>query len=618
MAGLNNVNVSFGLPDVGGWFNVLNEYAVTAMNSAYSAANTLNSFTAPNLLPSVQYLPTETSVSLGTFTKPTVPSISTSTHVLPSSPLITTPTIGLVTTPTFTDSSPDINLPSLPDPLSITFPTLDFTINTNFTYPTEPITILPTVPTLLSLNIPTALSINLPTFDLAFPTSNLAVPDITFNFSEVNYSDTLLTNVKNTLIARLQGGTGLNPVVEQAIWDRGRDRENRQSLMAERTLLIERGQTGLSRPSGATSSALAAIVQETQGKLIELSREIMIKQAELEQENLKQTIQQTISLEDILIRQYNNVIQRSFEVAKYTQDVLIEIFKAKVGLYNTQVEAFKSYTVAYTSKVQSELAKVEIFKAQIDAEKLKGDINEQSIRTYVAQIDAVKTNVELYKALVETVSVKLQAEAIKVGIYKTEVEAYGEGVRAKASEYSMYSEQLKGEMAKVEIYNSKVNAFATRIQAYSTQSEVNNKIAETSVDIQELNIKKYQADVDAFSKQVQSEQLMYQSAVDLYKGQSALYLADIGLSEANANMAIKNSENIIQQNKYASDVSIANANMTLQSLIASYGATLEGKKAAGSIYSQLSASALSAINVSTSLSGQSQLSASENHNYTGA
>lgn len=616
MPGLNNIDIAVAVPNVDGYLNLLSAYADSAIDSANTAASQLNNFYPVQYSPSVTFEPIQTNTTLGSLTKPTKPSLVVGQRNLPSSPSITAPTVSIGTAPTFNTAEPTINLPAVPSPLEIDAPLKTFTINTDFDYPIAPDEDLPTVPTLLELDIPTIAVIDLPTFSLDFPTSNsLVIPGLTFSFSENAYSSDLLTNVKSELLSRLSGGTGLNPIVEQAIWDRGRDREQLASLQAERALLVERSQSGFSRPTGAALSALDRIVQDTQSKLIDLSREIMIKQAELEQENIKTSIQQTIALEDILIRENNNIVQRAFETAKYIQDTQIEIFKMAVSKYSSEVEAYKAFSTAYSARIQAELSKVEIFKAEIDAQKLLNDINEQSIKIYLARLDGIKTNVETYKTLVETVSEQLKAEGLKLEIFKSDIDAYSAQVKAKADEFSIYSEQIKGELAKVEVFDSSVKAFTSRIQAYASQADVNIKKAETETAIQGLNVKKYEADVEAFIKQVQADQLIYQSAVDIYRGEAQLYIANAEVNKQAAELELKNSENTINQNKHKADIAIENARITLSSLGAAYNATLEGKKAAGSIYQAIGSSALAAINVSASLGGSVSIGASESHNY---
>lgn len=615
---LNNLDINVAVPSVDGWLNTLNGYATSAISSAGSLANSLNAFYAPYYHSAVGLDSVTSNINLTSATAPVAPILNLTDKTVPSPPTFTTPTLTTPTVPTFTTPTPSLNFPSVPAALTSVLPTLDYVIKTDFTFPTDYTYVLPDVPTIFELKIPTAATINLPVFDISFPTSNgIHVPDITFSFNENIYSDELLTDVKNLLIYRLQGSTGLPPVVEAAIYNRERDREQTASLQSERALLVERAGVGFSRPTGSSLSALTMVVQETQSKLIDLSREIMIKQAELEQENLKNSIQQVISLEDIMVRQNNNVNQRGFEVAKYTQDIAIEIFKSRVTLFSTEVAAYQAFATAFNYKVQAELAKIEIFKAEIDAQRLIAEVNKETISLYLARIEGVKIGAEVYKTIVETISERIKAEQLKLEIFKTKVEAYSESVRAKASEYTMYSEQIKGEMAKVEAYDSTVKAFTSKVQAYSAQAEVTLKTADTEVNIQDLFLKKFSAEMDAYIKQVQSDQLIYQGAIDVYKGETDIYMAKIGYNKASAELALKNVENVIQQNKYKADVSLENAKVTLQSLIASYNATLEGKKAAGSMYTTIGSSALQAINVSAQVQGSASLQAQETHSYTG-
>lgn len=610
------VDVEVTVPNIDSWLNTLNDYASDAISQAESVASSLNSFYPTSYEPNVVFKDISTDISLNTGNKPVVPEISTPSRTLPSSISISTPNISLGSAPTFTSAEPSLNIPDVPDPLSIYLPVKDFVIDTSLDFPVTPDTSLPGVPSLLSLDLPTLADLDLPVFSLDFPTSNaVIIPGVTFNFSEDAYNSSLLTEVKSELIRRLAGGTGLSPVVEQAIWDRGKDRESRASLLAERALLVDRSSQGFSRPSGAMLAALETVVQETQSKVIDLSREIMIKQAELEQENLKNAIQQTIALEDILIREHLTINQRSFEVAKYLQDVAIELFKVQLSKYNSEVEAYKAFSAAYTSRVQAELAKVEIFKTEIEAQKLKGDINEQNIRIYVAQLEGIKSNVEIYKALISAVSEKLKAESLKLEVYRTDVEAYATAVKAKSEEYSMYSEQIKGELSKVQVYDSKVKAFASRIEAFASQANVTIKKAEVEKDIEELKIKKYSADVEAYINLVKADQLIYESAVDLYKGQAAIYTAEIGANSAQANLALKQADNTIQQNKFTADIAISNAQISLESIKAAYNSLLTAKQAAGSVYAQIGSSALSAINVSASTSGSASIGVSEDYQH---
>ena len=134
------------------------------------------------------------------------------------------------------------------DDFDITVPTLNFGVA-----PTVNIGQVPTLPTVRDVAIPDAPDVTLPTAPqfLALQTHTFAginlhedwldkldeIPELSilqptpFAYSPgAAYASQLLDNLKAQLNARIQGGTGLAPAVEQGIWDRSRDRETQIAL----------------------------------------------------------------------------------------------------------------------------------------------------------------------------------------------------------------------------------------------------------------------------------------------------------------------------------------------------------------------------------------------------
>src|SRR5690606_11543356 len=115
------------------------------------------------------------------------------------------------------------------------------------------------------------------------------------------YESALLKTLQAVLAQRMQGGTGLAPAVEQAIWDRARDRETKTALAAEQDVLRASEGLGFPMPAGVTVSQLERARRDAREKLSTLSRDIAIKQADMEQQNLRESIAQTMQLEDRLL-----------------------------------------------------------------------------------------------------------------------------------------------------------------------------------------------------------------------------------------------------------------------------------------------------------------------------
>lgn len=90
------------------------------------------------------------------------------------------------------------------------------------------------------------------------------------------------------------GGTGINPAVENQIWQRGRDRVIAEGARADSQTLIQFSQRGYSLPTGVMTRQLQANRFEQLAKLQEQSRDVAIKQAEIEIENLRFAVEKAV------------------------------------------------------------------------------------------------------------------------------------------------------------------------------------------------------------------------------------------------------------------------------------------------------------------------------------
>lgn len=90
------------------------------------------------------------------------------------------------------------------------------------------------------------------------------------------------------------GGTGINPAVENQIWQRGRDRLIAEGARADSQTMLQFSQRGYSLPAGVMVKQLQANRYEQFAKLQEQSRDVAIKQAEIEIENLRFAVEKAV------------------------------------------------------------------------------------------------------------------------------------------------------------------------------------------------------------------------------------------------------------------------------------------------------------------------------------
>ena len=514
--------------------------------------------------------------------------------------------------PIFDQVAPSVALPASPGDLTVSAPTDSPEITTKFTFPEEVSYTLPTIPTFESLSIPDAPTVSVPEFSAVLPSFSVSAPTDQFSFNEVTYDSDLLAALKGELLDRIQnGGTGLSPTIEQAIWDRARNREDVNSVRSENEINIEQAAKGWSRPTGAHLAALDQLAQETQNKNADLSREIAIQQAQLEQKNLEFAIQTSLALESSLIQHDNNVQNRALDSEKFVSSFAIELFNAQVSQFNVELGVYTAYSQAFESRVRAELTNVEIYKAQIEGEMAKGEVNQQYIDLYRAQLDGIKTSVSLYSEEISAINTRIQAESLKLANFKSEVDIFATQVEAKRSEYSMYSEAVKGEMAKVDIFDSQVKAFVSRIEAYSKSVDAESSRSNASIEQEGFRLKEYLSKIQASVEETKAKSAEIDAQVGIYEGQSRMYAAETVAESSRIDANGKAYSLEIEKNRYAAEVELRNAEILVENARNSVGLVIESLKSGANVGASLAAASLSAINVGAQVSGSS----ADYHNY---
>lgn len=470
---------------------------------------------------------------------------------------------------------------------------------------------MPSAPDLVGINLPSVPALNLPTFSATVPEVPLA-PDVGgFSFAETEYTSSLLTSLKTILQTWVEGAaTGLSAVVERAIWNRAREREALNASRKVREVSREFARRGFSKPQGALSVALADALQELQHRDAELSRDVAIKQAELEQSNRRFAFEQAWQVESGLITYSNQIAQRAFDAAKFALQIALEVYQARTAQFAAQVQAFSVQAEAFRVELQAELAKLEIFRAEIEGQKLIGEINLQSVEIYKARVEAAQARIAVYRTQVEAASVMASVNKVTIEAYAARVGAYESLVKAKAAEYDGYATRVKAEVSKVDVFRAQADAYRSQVDGFTAL--VNAKAQEKAVELkikQEVPIDLFKARTESFSTLVTAEAERIRALASVYQGDANVYQ-----SQAQAIAARAGAESTIY--KAESDVLIAEGNLrieaaraNIQKLVQQVQILSESVRAGAQVSAQLAASALSAVNLSGGISDSTSRSA---------
>ena len=513
-------------------------------------------------------------------------------------PVIVTPTIG--TAPEFSGSAPTLNLPAAP--VIEALPTLRSAPELMTpTIPTAPNIVIPNAPSISAVALPVMPALVVPTFSSTLPVNDITAPTETFRFAETEYSSAMLDALKSKLMTDLEeGGYGINPTDEALLWQRGRDREMRNAEYKVQDSVRQVAGRGFSMPPGAMNALIAEAQQAAQFALSGLSREIMIKRADLYMENYKFTIEQVKDVEKTLINYYGAMMERGLNAARSLVELSIASYNARIANFNLKLEAYKASAQVYETLIRAASLKLQAYKDQIEGARLSVEVQKLYVDTYKAQLDAQQAVIGIYTARVGATRMLVEIEQAKLSVYRASIDAYSAQVNSQSQRVQLYEATIRGEAAKINAFGATVDAYGSTVQAYAAKANVAESQARVSISAAQLKLDVYKTDISRYSMELdRSNNLINQSV--------AQHSAEMRKYDLNANIAIKKADLSLDAAKSSADLtlraaeaksreSISNAQMLTNGFISRAG--LYGNMA--SSYGSLGAAAVSsAIGITT-------------------
>lgn len=581
-----------------------------AYEYAESSRSAMSSFTAA--LNASIYSPPTISMTWNSIAAPSLPAMP----VAPSMPTINfTVPVGQptelsidmpgITIDDFTETAPTLTLPDAPTLSYGSVPTVPSAADV--AVPVAPVVTMPAEPTYLSLSTVSFAGVDLHEDWLArledMPTLTLVSPT-PFSYARgPEYASTLLNALKATLESRLGGGTGLPEAVEQAIWDRARSRETRVALANEAEIQRASEALGFQLPSGVVAAQLREAQQNYYDKLSELSRDVAIKQAELEQANLKDTIAAGMQLEGQLIDYAFKLEQLSFETARAYADNAIQSHNAAVEQFKALLVGYQTYAQAYDTLIKAELAKVEVYKAQLQGEQTKAQINESLVQQFKAQIDAGMSQVEIYRAQVGAAQTLVQLEQTKISAAGEQVRAYVAQVNAETAKVEAYKASVQAQSTLVDMYKTKADAFSAKVGAQAEKAKAELARYNALVSAKTAEWDGYKAKVQTEGERIKALGIQSGALLDGYKAEAAAI-------ESEAKMITMRWETQIKDYEASQQLMLQTAKINADVALQTNNARLDVAKVGAQVYAQLTSSAYGMVNASASISGSASNSVS--------
>lgn len=582
--------------------------------AAQSNLSQLASFRVPNLAdgnapvpPSIATsivgsfdLPALTEASFGEVTIPADPGLDTLVDVEPAAP---------VTFEQFMPSLTGLVIPEAPAERDLGEMPLKPVLS-DVAVPVAPTLVKPLFPSLNAIAIPAFTFPTLPTYTGVAPEFEGTAVSTVLQWTEPVYAVEILDELTNKLRAMWDGELGLPPAVEQALWERAASREDLAIARDISAAMTEFSSRGFTMPPGMLAARTDAIREEGQIKKLALGREILVKIADTQIENLRFACQQAVGAETLLFNIFSNMVQREFEAAKIQLDSQLAMYNAQVALFNARQSAYATEAQVFKTRLDAELARIEVYKAELEGELAKGTLNEQQVRIYGEQIKALLTDVELYKAQMQGAEIEAGLVRNRIDIFKAEVEAYAEQVQADKVRFDAYESRVRGESAKAGILDAEARAYTAYIQGKATEADIGIKNMDAVIRSNELKIRKYAAQLEYQRGVVEAQRATVQANAAAHQANTARFTASVGAEEAATRLEITATEAQSRLAVSLYDTQTRKYMADLEQMIRVAGLQLEALKGAAQASSTLAAGAMAGVSVGASISGSGGISAS--------
>lgn len=503
--------------------------------------------------------------------------------------------------PTYVPVVTGLTIPEAPIytiPATPAAPALNFT----FDVPAAPLAAYGLPPSLFDLNLPSFTAPVLPVFNDTAPEFTTLPPSPFIQWTEPVYSSVVQDGIKTVLATMLAGGTGLPTAVERAIWERGREQESIATVDAVSDAMAQAASRGFSHPPGHLNAEVLRAHAGAQRKTNELSREVMVKQADLEQTNRNFAVEKGVSYEQVFTGLYTTIVDRNFQIAKFTVETTIQIYNMQIAAFNVAQSVFAQKTERVKVQLEIAFAGLKSFEAQVSAEKVKGEFNTQLQAQYDSKIKSFHEAVEAFKAIVMAATARSDLEKNKVELFKAQIESQVAEIGAVRGSFEAYSARVGGEVAKAGLEEANARVFSSRVQAWATQSEAGLKRAEVTVQNNHLKLDYAVANLNRATAQQGNQLAMVQANLAGYQASTARASA-----EFSATTAIKQAE--VQAILELSRLSIAKYQALLEQwktrsaeIIQLAGINADSLRAAGTIASNLASGAMAGTHVSAGVS----------------
>lgn len=479
---------------------------------------------------------------------------------------------------------------------------LDYTAQVPF--PTLREIVLPTPPTL---------DIDSIQFEGVSPVFEGTAPDpADFQFANETYIWQLGDQIKASALAQMDGKTGLPAAVEDAIYERAREREVETGERMVQQVNEEWAAKGHRAPAGPLARRVDAARFQAQVKISDLARDQFIEAWRIQIEQYRNGLATALSYEQMSMQLFVQAEDRRLQAVRMKLDLTLAVYNAAISKYNADANIFQVQAQVYRDRFSAELAKVQVFAEQLRAQQLIGELNAQDVQIFAERLRALQINADIYTAQVRGYEARFSAINAQVSVYRAQLESNQTLSNIYESDVRAFGEMVRASLSRQERFRTKADMYGKQIDAWRVTYDGVLEGHKAEVEKARLTRDVYSSNTERLSSWANAETGRIRALTDKYQAIAAEIGARSESERAKYALALSLAEAAITRMKAAADILMKNGEINIQSGLTAAGLMLRAKETATTTLAQLAAGLTSAANVNASISDSSGSSLSYN------
>lgn len=468
-------------------------------------------------------------------------------------------------------------------------------------------------PILRPINLPTPPTLNLDAieFEGVRPVFDATPPDANdFVFENGVYDPILINEAKAKILEMFNGQSGLPASVEDALFERAREREIELGERDVESVRDADAARGHKYPSGPLQARVYRVRRDASNKVSQLNRDQFIEHWRIQIEQLRQALSSAVALEDVWSRVFLAGESNRLQAVQIKLSLAMQVFNAYVTRFNAQISLYEADARVFVERFNAEQIKVQAYAEQLRAQQLIGELNEQDVRIFAERVRALQVNADIYRAKVEGYKALFDAIDSKVNVYRSQLESNRVLADIYEGDVRAFGEQIRAQASRDERFRIKADIYGRNTEAWARKVDTLYKNQESQIEVAKLTRDSFVANTDRVRAFVDGEARRISALTDKYQALAAEVGAKSEAERSRFTLMLSVAQAKIARMQAAAEILLKNGEINIQAGLSAENLMLRARETAATLLAQLAAGFTSAANVNASISDSSSSSIS--------